>query len=388
MTKIVIFRRSSKKNLWSAGGNLGKSINLARHPFHAILRPTMSGGLADELHDVSRDKDNQDLKEILEIALQITAQLDVESILKNMAWSFVAKFQTDTVTLLLPGDINENEVQVYHFKGSKRESLDFEIPPLAKLLAFLDKDEYNQIPFSYFRDNYSDPALVEKLEALCIDVMVPLRTDKGVIGLLLLPKNGVGRQYGLQDLQYITDIARFAAIAVENSSLFHQATTDRMTGLYSHHFFEKTLEEELERARRYKTSFSLVMFDIDHFKRFNDTYGHLQGDKIIREVARLLTRSIRQVDIPARYGGEEFAVILPSVDAKGALIVAERLRKTVGEYGFQSEEKPLHVTISVGIVQYNPEIHYAVTEIIRSADKALYQSKERGRNRVSVSSDS
>jgi diguanylate cyclase (GGDEF)-like protein len=158
-----------------------------------------------------------------------------------------------------------------------------------------------------------------------------------------------------------------------------------MTGLFSHHFFEKTLDEELERARRYKTTFSLVMFDIDNFKKFNDAYGHLQGDRIIREIAKLLTKSVRQVDFPARYGGEEFAVILPAVDIKGALVVAERLRRKVEQFRFPGDSEPLHVTISVGVTEFDAEANYAPTEIIREADRALYQSKDKGRNRVTVS---
>ena len=157
-----------------------------------------------------------------------------------------------------------------------------------------------------------------------------------------------------------------------------------MTGLFSHHFFEKTLDEELERARRYKTTFSLVMFDIDHFKKFNDTYGHLQGDRIIREIAKLLTKSVRQVDFPARYGGEEFAVILPAVDAKGALVVAERLRKRVETARFPGEKRAParhHLRRRHGV---RPGGHYAPSEIVREADRALYQSKEHGRNRVTA----
>jgi diguanylate cyclase (GGDEF)-like protein len=129
------------------------------------------------------------------------------------------------------------------------------------------------------------------------------------------------------------------------------------------------------------------MFDIDHFKKFNDTYGHLQGDRIIREIAKLLCKSIRQVDFPARYGGEEFALILPAVDVKGALVVAERLRKRVETFGFPSSDggAPLHVTISVGVTEFDPESAYAPSEIIREADRALYQSKENGRNKVTVS---
>ena len=347
----------------------------------------MSSGLADELHEVPLDRQNQDLREILEVAFQITAQLEIENVIKNVVWSFVSKFQTETVTFALPGEIDEDAVQVITYRGLKREETGVSLPSIMPMLAFLDKDEYSQIPFSYFRDNFPDTAMVERLAGLAIDVIVPLRTDKGSIGILLLPRNGTGQSYGLQDIQYITQIVRFASIALENASLFRQATTDRMTGLFSHHFFEKTLDEELERARRYKSTFSLVMFDIDHFKKFNDAYGHLQGDRIIREIAKLLCKSIRQVDFPARYGGEEFAVILPAVDVKGALVVAERIRKKVDTFAFPSSDggASLHVTISVGVTEFDVESAYAPTEIIREADRALYKSKEQGRNMVTVS---
>ncbi|MGA2478968.1 MAG: GGDEF domain-containing protein [Spirochaetia bacterium] len=347
----------------------------------------MSSGLVDELHEVPLDRENQDLKEILEIAFQITAQLEIENVIKNVVWSFVSKFQTETVTVAMPGDIDESAVSVITYRGLKKEESSATLPSILPMLAFLDKDEYSQIPFSYFRDNFPDKVMVDKLAELSTDVIVPLRTDKGSIGILLLPKTGAGQTYGLQDIQYITRIVRFASIALENASLFRQATTDRMTGLFSHHFFEKTLDEELERARRYKSTFSLVMFDIDHFKKFNDTYGHLQGDRIIRDIAKLLCKSIRQVDFPARYGGEEFAVILPAVDVKGATVVAERLRKRVETHPFPSSDggAALHVTISVGVTEFEAESAYAPTEIIREADRALYQSKERGRNMVTVS---
>ena len=346
----------------------------------------MSSGIADELNEIPLDKENQDLKEILEIAFQITAQLEVENVIQNVAWSLVSKFQLETVTAALPGEIDDSAVQVTTYKGLRKEETAVKLPSLLPVLAFLDKNEYSQIPFGYFRDNFPDRDMVARLEKLPVDMMVPLRTDKGSIGVLLLPKNGTGQPYGVQEIQYITRIVRFASIAIENASLFRQATTDRMTGLFSHHFFEKTLDEELERARRYKTTFSLIMFDIDHFKKFNDTWGHLQGDRIIREIAKLLCKSIRQVDFAARYGGEEFALILPAVDLRGALVVAERLRRKVETCDFPSADggAALHVTISVGVTEFDPESAYAPSEIVRDADRALYQSKEKGRNRVTA----
>jgi diguanylate cyclase (GGDEF)-like protein len=346
----------------------------------------MENGLVDELHEVPLDRENQDLKEIIEIAFQITAQLDIENVIKNVVWSFVSKFQMETVTVLIPGEMEDSPPVVIFYRGVKREDLSLELPSLVPLLAFLDKDEYSQIPFSYFRDNYPDKIVVERFAAMGVDMIVPLRTDKGSIGILLMPPSGSGAPYGLSDLQFVTRIVRFASIAIENANLFRQATTDRMTGLFSHHFFEKTLDEELERARRYKSTFCLLMFDIDHFKNFNDTYGHLQGDKIIQEIARQLARSIRQVDFPARYGGEEFAVILPAVDIKGAVVVAERIRRKIETFAFASANggPPLHVTVSVGVAEFDPETVYAPSEIVRDADRALYQSKEKGRNRVTA----
>ncbi len=346
----------------------------------------MSGGLVDELHAVPLDRENQDLKEIIEIASQITAQLEVDNIAKNVAWSFASRFQPSGVAFLLPGMAEEDPGQVISFHGVHREEQPLVVPTLAPVLTVLEQSEYSQVSWPSFLETFHEQDFVQAVAPLSIEMIVPLRTDKGVVGLLALAACDGGRQYGMLEIEYITRIARFAAIALENASLFRQATTDRMTGLFSHHFFEKTLEEEMERARRYKSTFSLVMFDIDHFKRFNDTWGHLQGDRIIREIARVLTQSVRQVDFPARYGGEEFAVILPSVDIKGALVVAERLRRRVEEHAFPGDSQALHVTISVGVAEYDPEHVYAASEIVREADKALYSSKERGRNRVTVSS--
>jgi len=344
----------------------------------------MSGGLVDELHEVSLEKENQDLKEILEVALQITNQLETENIVKTTVLSFVSKFQTATAILVLADDLDEASVQIYAFRGTAKEDLSSPLPSLIPVLSFFSKEEYSQVSLASFSELYEDKTLIPQLSRLGTELLVPLRTEKSVIGLLLLPRRGGGQTYGVLEIQYITNVVRFAALAIENASLFRQATTDRMTGLYSHHFFEKNLEEEMERARRYKSTLSLVMFDIDHFKDFNDKYGHLQGDRIIREIAKLLTRLVRQVDFAARYGGEEFAVILPSVDLKGAAVVAERLRKKIEDHPFPSDGEPLHVTISLGITEFDQERDYSPSEIIRAADRALYTSKEQGRNRVSV----
>jgi len=338
----------------------------------------------EELQHLAMELGNQDLKEIIEVASQITAQLDIENIIKNVVLSVFAKFQTSTVTFLVPHDLDESRPVIYHYEGMKSRELELEIPTITAILNFLERDEYNQITFGYFSENFPDPQVVAQLATVQPDIIVPLRTDKGVNGLILLPAKAEGGAFTLLDVQYITQIVRFASIAIENASLYWQATTDRMTKLFSHHFFEKNLEEEILRARRYGASFSLLMFDIDHFKKFNDTYGHLQGDLIIKEIAHILRSSVRSIDFTARYGGEEFAVILPEVNVQGAAVVAERIRQSIDKHSFAGEKGPLHVSVSIGVAEFKVDRMRTASQFIAEADKALYQSKELGRNRVTV----
>ena len=141
------------------------------------------------------------------------------------------------------------------------------------------------------------------------------------------------------------------------------------------------LEEEVDRARRLGMTFSVGMIDIDNFKKCNDTYGHLVGDTVLREVADRLKISVREVDMIARYGGEEFCVILPETTKDLALTVAERLRKSVEAKTVKAFDEKINVTVSVGITTY-PEGGEDVTSLIDSADTALYKAKRKGRNMV------
>lgn len=166
-----------------------------------------------------------------------------------------------------------------------------------------------------------------------------------------------------------------------NKKLEQLAITDELTGLYNHRFFYEKLEEELLRADRYKHQVSVLMIDVDLFKKFNDTYGHLAGDEVLEKVSRCLEKGVRDTDTVARYGGEEFTVIIPEVDLNGVLALAERLREAVEAEKFEGLGKDCCVTISIGAA-ICPEDTKDAVELIRLADEALYSSKEHGRNRV------
>jgi len=159
--------------------------------------------------------------------------------------------------------------------------------------------------------------------------------------------------------------------------------TDGLTKVYNHRHFHEVLENEWLRSQRYKIPLSLLMIDVDHFKKVNDMYGHQLGDMVLAGIARVLMVNTRELDTVARYGGEEFAVILPQTDVEKAKIVGEKLREKVKEQHFHEQLKPGEITISVGIAAASSEMK-TMKDLITTADYALYTAKENGRNRVVV----
>jgi len=174
-----------------------------------------------------------------------------------------------------------------------------------------------------------------------------------------------------------------ASISIANAQLHAEieklATTDGLTGLYNHRRFQENLTEEFKRLNRQSSPVSLILTDIDYFKKVNDNYGHPAGDIVLKGVSKIIREQIRDVDVPARYGGEEFAVILPGTDAEGAKNIAERLRKKVMDATFSADGKSLKITISIGIATA-PVDAKGKEELIEKTDKALYHAKHNGRN--------
>ncbi len=168
-----------------------------------------------------------------------------------------------------------------------------------------------------------------------------------------------------------------------NAQLQELALRDGLTGMLNRRHWEQCLEREFARHARYETPTSLVMFDIDHFKSVNDTYGHQIGDEVIREVARTTLQHARGTDYAGRYGGEEFVVLLPDTDLAGADQFAERLRQAIEGLRIDHQDESLSFTVSLGVACLSGKMSDHKT-LIEHADKALYQSKEAGRNRTTV----
>ena len=169
--------------------------------------------------------------------------------------------------------------------------------------------------------------------------------------------------------------------AAYHDEIYRLTTVDGLTQVNNRRSFDETIEREISRCRRYGRTLSMVLIDIDHFKRINDTFGHLAGDAVLKEVASAIKKRIRKEDLLARYGGEEFAVLTPEVDQKGALAMAEKVRKVVEKHEFSFDDEVIPVTISCGVSTLGKKSDSAEA-LVQRADEKLYEAKEAGRNQV------
>lgn len=177
-------------------------------------------------------------------------------------------------------------------------------------------------------------------------------------------------------------IAKSKQLEELNLKLTELSITDELTRIYNYRFFQLMLEKEWDRAERYKRELSCILFDIDNFKRINDLYGHPVGDKILRELAELISRSVRQSDYLARYGGEEFVMLLPDSNLRNSLKIAEKLRKLIEDHPFYHAEETLRLTISLGVTSNEMPAVKSTSALMELVDKALYKAKRDGKNCV------
>jgi diguanylate cyclase (GGDEF)-like protein len=197
------------------------------------------------------------------------------------------------------------------------------------------------------------------------------------------------RPFSHRERELFHYLAGQAAVSIENVGLHEtverQAVTDELTGLSNRRRFQETMSAEVERSKRFEQDLALVMLDIDDFKAVNDTYGHQQGDIVLREVGRILRASSREIDEPARYGGEEMAIVLPGTDLEGAHNLAERVRARIEALRLpiigDEDGQPLRVTASFGAAALSASAD-SVRALVAAADEALYEAKRSGKNRT------
>lgn len=211
--------------------------------------------------------------------------------------------------------------------------------------------------------------------------VLPLMIDMQTIGYLM------AKDIKEQDYDKFHILTQQFLLGIKRALLYKKVQeltiTDSLTQVFNRRYFLERFNEELMRSKKFNYKFSFLMADIDHFKNFNDRYGHLVGDAILKEVAKTIKNNTRQIDFIGRYGGEEFSIVLTETDKEKARFAAERFRQTVEQKQIRAYDENLKVTISVGISTF-PDDAQDIQELIDKADTALYQAKHKGRNRVCV----
>jgi diguanylate cyclase (GGDEF)-like protein len=332
------------------------------------------------LLNVDLQRKNRELSILNEISKAIVFMDNLTKTLDAILRRAVEVLGAERGALIMLDERYENLVEEAVVVGPAGRA---EVPPgLREMAARLVEQGTSLLVADVSRD--PELAALARGEASVRSVIgLPLLVHQSPIGVMTI-LNKLGGPFDADDLKLADIMANQAAIVIEQARLYNLATIDGLTGLIVHRHFQSKIEEEFRRAKRYGKPLSIIMTDIDHFKKFNDTWGHQTGDLVLREVAKCVRSTIRDTDVAARYGGEEFAVILPETDVEGAAQFAERLRLKVEATTCQGPKGPLQVTISLGVASIPHNAVDTTQEMIKAADEALYAAKHAGRNRYQV----
>lgn len=327
-----------------------------------------------------------DLKQLFEISKSLNSTLDYGILIESILYTIMGQMKVLKAALYTKKGLDSTCFNLHrNFKGFELEhEHDYSIPEDAPAMRLFAR-ETRCWTLAEIQARLGDLGGLEVLASMEPCLLVPLKAKGVVNGLILLGEQIISEEFTAYEKDYLLNIAILASIAISNAFLFEMTTTDMMTKLRMKHYFYTVLLDKMEESAFTEKPLSVIMCDIDHFKNFNDTYGHSCGDEVLKSVARHIQNQTRSVDVAARYGGEEFCMLLPDTDAATAEIIAERIRKGIEIMAIEYEGQKMSITLSLGVAQYDPNRDLTGKSVIDRADKAMYLSKQSGRNRTMVS---
>ena len=328
------------------------------------------------LHSLERRRAQQ-LEAINTIAQQMTVVLELRELLPKVCWLVEKAFQLDHVSVLLK---EEEDLVLRAHEGR----LTLRVP------------EETRLPYGVgiwgralltgksviVDDIQKDGDYIGLHEETSSQMCIPLLSFGQTLGVLVLDSTRTSAFHSA-DRPTLESVADICANAVQNAHHVERvrqlAYIDGLTGIFNRRFFELRINQEIERARRFDSGLSIIILDIDQFKRLNDEFGHLLGDEVLRQISSVFSQHLRKIDVVCRYGGEEFAILLPQTGVEQAMRVAEKLRCVVEAWPFPGVPRP--VTISAGTAAF-PRHGITRDELVQAADAGMYTAKQAGRNRV------
>ncbi|MDD5090777.1 MAG: diguanylate cyclase [Candidatus Wallbacteria bacterium] len=337
-------------------------------------------GQFDKMRNELRKKIDE-MEILIEVSKDISSVLDYRQTLTRILDKNIQVLDADTGSIMLFDD-DTGDLTIEASYGLPPEVVrQTRVTPGEGIVGWVVRIRKELIIY----DTRKEPGFAElkgrAVEAGCL-MSAPLIAKDKILGVINVRKKNPN-SFDEKDLALFRALCIHAAIAIDNAKLYRQAVTDPMTKLYNHGYFQNRMDTEIEKARVKNSVFSLIITDIDHFKKFNDTYGHQTGDAVLKTVAKIMLDSVREFDVACRYGGEEFAVICPGVTKGEAVIPAERMRTSIQNHEFFVSGERVPITISLGISEFGTDATQK-KHLIECADRALYNAKETGRNRCIV----
>ncbi len=332
----------------------------------------------------SFQKEIRKYQNLLKGAADIFNCTTVDDIMDATVWQISDQFLPSFIVFLWRPFQNKQEITIKGYKNYKMIDLSsINIESLAPFEPFFQQYP-KPINYDLLVFQMGDKKTTGTLDKIHPELVVPILGHSSLYGLILVGPKILYNEYTSHELAYLGQLMGFVSQAIQNHLYYEHSVRDVKTGLFNHGFFMSRLNEELARTKRGNSSASIMVVDVDKFKNFNDTYGHLAGDRVLEYIALAIKSNIRLEDVPSRFGGEEFTILLPDTGREMAWLVAERLRTAIAHMIVPWDTPLPQVTISAGVVTFDGDTSIPADEIIKRADEALYLSKERGRNRTTV----
>jgi len=316
---------------------------------------------------------------LLTRGLDIFNRTNIDEIIQATVWQISDHFLPSFIAFLWKPIQNRPDITIRAYRNYKPVDLDLKIDNLTSLESFFDSFP-RPINFNLLAKEMKDNEVIQALRPESPEIVIPILGPFGLYGIILVGHKILETEYIREELVFLQQLMSFVSQAIKNHLHYEHSLRDVKTGLYNHGFFMTRMKEEVNRTRRSASVSSVIVMDVDKFKNFNDTYGHLAGDQVLEKLAQVIRQNVRTDDIPSRFGGEEFTVLLPRTEISTAWMVSERLRTSVASMMVPWEIPLPQVTISLGVYAFDRNTGLETTDILRRADEALYLSKAKGRN--------
>jgi len=334
-------------------------------------------------HISSLEAEARNYKNLFASALDIVNRPTLDEILSAIVLLISDRFLPASIIFLWKPLQNREDITVKCYKNYKRINPNLVVENISDFEPFFKKNS-GIVHYKVFAEAIGQTETIASFDTMSPELVIPILGPSGLYGMILVGSKLLGDAYTKLELAYFQNLMSFVSKAMQNHLHYDRTLRDPKTGLYNNGFFMKRLEGEIARAKRTFSKTSIIIIDVDHFKIFNDKYGHVAGDKVLETIAAIIKEGVRNSDIPSRFGGEEFTVLLPDTDRETVLIVAERLRANVESMQVEWETPLPQVTISLGLFTFDRTLNIPAEGVIKRADEALYISKAMGRNQSNV----